>query len=114
MIPSLDECKNTPIRPMGYNVLVAVDTVMAKTAGGIIIPEDHRKREDSASDKGLVVAVAAMAFKGGDWADEPNPPKPGDVVLFQRYAGKEIELADETVKYRIIPDADIKGVFNPA
>lgn len=112
MIPSLDRCK-APIRPMGYNVLVAVDVVEEKTAGGIIIPDKHRERENSASDKGRIVAVAAMAFKGGDWAVEGDPPKEGDVVIFQRYAGKEIELDGDGVKYRVVPDADIKGVVIP-
>lgn len=113
MIPSLERCK-APIRPMGYNVLVAVEVVEEKTAGGIIIPDKHRERENAASDRGRIVAVAPMAFKGGDWADEPNPPQAGDVVIFQRYAGKEIELSDSNdgVKYRVVPDADIKGVFN--
>ena len=68
MIPRIDQCRS-PIRPTRYNLVVAVDIIGSKTAGGIIIPEKTREREDSASDKGRVVAISPMAFKGGDWAD---------------------------------------------
>jgi hypothetical protein len=66
MIPKLEDCK-PGLRPMGYNVLVAVDVVEEKTAGGIILPGKHTERESSASEKGRVVAVSQMAFTGGDW-----------------------------------------------
>ncbi len=94
---------------MGYNVLVAVDVVEETTAGGIILPEKHRNREDSGSEKGRIVGVSDMAFKGGDWTG-CEIPKAGDVVLFQRYAGTELE-GDDGRKYRVIADADLKGVF---
>lgn len=111
MIPKIEDCK-TPIRPTRYNLVVAIDMIAPVSAGGIIIPEKLRKREDSASERGIVVAVSPMAFKGGDWAADPNPPKVGDVILFQRYEGKEIELDDDTVKYRVIPDESVKGIFD--
>lgn len=94
---------------MGYNVLVALDVVEEKTAGGIILPEKHINREDSASEKGRIVGVSDMAFKGGDWT-ECKTPEEGDIVLFQRYAGTELE-GDDGKKYRIIADSDLKGVF---
>lgn len=110
MIPKLEEC-NPPLRPTGYNVLVAVDVLEEITVGGIILPPQHIERENGGSDKGRIVSVSPMAFKGGDWLDEPSPPQVGDVVLFQRYAGKEIELDEAAVKYRVIADADIKGIM---
>lgn len=110
MIPELAQCKS-PLRPTRYNVVVAIDIVGAKSAGGIIIPKATSEREDGASEKGRVVEVSPMAFKGGDWADEPNPPQAGDVVLFQRYEGKEIKMDEGEVKYRVIPDDAIKGIL---
>lgn len=110
MIPKLEDCK-APLRPTGYNVLVAVDITEEKTVGGIFLPAKHIERENGGSDKGRIIAVSPMAFRGGDWLDEPSPPQVGDVVLFQRYAGKEIELDDAAVKYRVIADADIKGIM---
>lgn len=112
MIPKLEDCK-PGLRPMGYNVLVAVDVVEEKTAGGIILPGKHTERESSASEKGRIVAVSQMAFTGGDWVGVNDLPKAGDLVRFQRYAGggEPVELADGN-KYRIIADADLKGVYD--
>jgi chaperonin GroES len=109
MIPNLSDCK-PGLRPMGYNVLVAVDVLEEKTAGGIILPGKHLDRENSASEKGRLVAASAMAFKGGDWVGV-EVPEVGNAVLFQRYAGTEFE-GDDGRKYRIIADADLKGVFD--
>lgn len=109
MTPKLEDCA-PGLKPMGYNVLVALDVVEEKTAGGIIVPVSHKEREDSASEKGRVVKVSQMAFKGGDW-EGVDAPTPGNDVLFQRYAGTEFEGADGR-KYRIIADSDLKGVFS--
>lgn len=108
MIPSLEVCA-PGLKPMGYNVLVALDVVEDKI-GSIFIPDKHKERENSASEKGRIVGVSPMAFKGGDW-DGVAPPDVGDVVLFQRYAGTEFE-GDDGRKYRIIADADLKGIFH--
>lgn len=111
MIPSLEACR-PGLKPTGYNVLVALDAIEERTAGGIILPEKHKEREDSASERGRIVATSPMAFKGGDW-DGVDAPKNGAEVLFQRYAGTEFEGADGK-KYRIIADADLKGIFDAA
>ena len=109
MIPKLEDCK-PGLKPMGYNVLVALDVLEEKTLGGIILPSKHVERENGASEKGRIVDVSPMAFQGGDWPSD-TPAKPGTVVLFQRYAGTEFEGNDGR-KYRIIADSDLKGLFN--
>lgn len=108
MIPKVEEC-NPGLRPMGYNVLVALDVLEEKTVGGIILPTKHIDRENSASEKGRIIAVSPMAFRGGDWDGVPVP-EVGSAVLFQRYAGTEFE-GDDGKKYRIIADADLKGIL---
>ena len=109
MIPKLEDCK-PGLRPMGYNVLVALDVVEEKTLGGIILPTKHVERENSASEKGRIVDVSQMAFTGGDWSGVTDTPATGDVVMFQRYAGTEFE-GDDGCKYRIVTDSDLKGVL---
>lgn len=111
MIPKIEDCK-PGLRPICYNVLVALDA-MEETIGGIIIPTKHKERQDGAVEKGLIVAISDMAFKGGDWASIPeeNAPKVGNVVQFQRYAGAEFE-GEDGKKYRIIADTDLKGIFD--
>lgn len=108
MIPKLEDCK-PGLEPMGYNVLIALDVVEEKTVGGIILPGKHIERENGASERGRVVALSQMAFTGGDWAGT-RVPEVGETVLFQRYAGGEFEGEDGR-KYRIIADADLKGIF---
>lgn len=108
MIPKVEEC-NPGLAPMGYNVLVALDVLEEKTIGGIILPTKHIDRENSASEKGRIIAVSQMAFRGGDW-DGVTVPEVGSAVLFQRYAGTEFE-GDDGKKYRIIADADLKGIL---
>jgi len=108
MIPKLEDC-NPGLRPMGYNVLIAVDVVDEKI-GSIFIPSKVAEREDSASEKGRIVAVSEMAFTGGDWAGCTDLPKAGDLVRFQRYAGNEFD-GEDGKKYRIVADTDLKGVY---
>lgn len=113
MIPTLDVCK-PGLRPTHYNVLIAIDTHEEVTKGGIILTSSTRDRDDSAAERGRVVAVSPMAFKGGDWIDDCKPAV-GDVVLFKRYAGNLIDGADG-LKYRIMTDEEIRGIAdgNPA
>lgn len=108
MTPELKDCAPGLV-PMGYNVLVAVDVVEEKTAGGIYLPSKHTERETSASERGRIVAVSKMAFRGGDWEGVPVP-EVGQEVLYQRYAGTEYDGEDKR-KYRVIADSDLKGVF---
>lgn len=109
MIPTLSDCE-PKFRPTGYNVLVAVDVLEEKTAGGIILPGQHKEREDSAAERGRLVAVSPIAFTGADWTEQATP-EVGSVVLFQRYAGSEFEGADGK-KYRVMADDELKGVFD--
>lgn len=109
MIPTLSECK-PGLKPTGYNVLVALDVLEEKTAGGIILPGQHKERQDSAAERGRLVDASPIAFTGGDWTDQAKPSI-GAEVLFQRYAGSEFEGADGK-KYRVMTDTDLKGVFD--
>lgn len=108
MIPKLDDCAPGLV-PTGYNVLVAVDTLEEVTAGGIILPGQHKEREDSASERGRLVGASPMAFTGGDWVGAAAPT-PGAEVLFQRYAGQLFDGRDGK-KYRVMADSELKGIF---
>lgn len=108
MIPKLDDCA-PGLLPTGYNVLIALDVLEEKTAGGIILPGQHKEREDSAAERGRLVAASPMAFKGGDWVGAAEP-EIGAEVLFQKYAGHLFEGHDGK-KYRVMADGDLKGVF---
>ena len=87
------------VTPLHDRVIVKPAEKAEKTAGGIIIP-------DTAQDKpqqGEVVAV------GSGRKDEPMTVKVGDVVLFGKYGGTEIELDGD--KLLLLKESDIFAII---
>ncbi|MDH5380988.1 MAG: co-chaperone GroES, partial [Cyclobacteriaceae bacterium] len=68
------------ITPLADRVLVESAAAEEKTASGIIIPDTAKEKPQ----KGKVIAV------GSGKKDEPLTVKPGDTVLYGKYAGTEI------------------------
>ena len=87
------------IKPLADRVLVLPALAEEKTIGGIIIP-------DSAKEKPLKGNVIAI---GNGTKDEEMVVKPGDTVLYGKYAGTEIELDGE--KYLIMRQSDILAIL---
>ncbi|AHF11626.1 co-chaperone GroES [Barnesiella viscericola] len=87
------------IKPLADRVLVLPAPAEEKTIGGIIIP-------DSAKEKPLKGQVIAI---GNGTKDEEMVVKPGDTVLYGKYAGTEIELDGE--KYLIMRQSDILAIL---
>ena len=87
------------IKPLADRVLVLPAPAEEKTIGGIIIP-------DSAKEKPLKGKVIAI---GNGTKDEEMVVKPGDTVLYGKYAGTEIELHGE--KYLIMRQSDILAIL---
>lgn len=102
---------NWPIRPYGARVLLVPELEAEKTVGGIYVPDTARKREC----KGEVLAVGPGTLKK-DGGIRPLDIKPGDVVLFNQYAGKyagtEVVLEDGR-KALMVEEADLIGVYEP-
>ncbi|MBP5499009.1 MAG: co-chaperone GroES [Muribaculaceae bacterium] len=86
------------IKPLQDRVLIEPAQAEEKTAGGIIIP-------DSAKEKPLKGIVKAV---GNGKADEPMLVKPGDAVLYGKYAGTELELDGE--KFLMMKQSDILAI----
>ena len=105
--------KNTSkIQPTEYKVLISPIVVDEKTQGGIILPDEHKDRQQTAQMRGVLVAVSPLAFSYADdeaWGDAPKP-KPGDEVLFAKFAGAAIKGMDGK-DYRIVNDKDIAAVI---
>ncbi|MDO4691822.1 MAG: co-chaperone GroES [Porphyromonadaceae bacterium] len=83
------------IKPLADRVLVKPVPAEEKTVGGVIIP-------DSAKEKPAKAEVLAV---GGGTKDEEMVVKVGDIVLYGKYAGTEIEHEGE--KYLIMRQSDI-------
>lgn len=91
------------LKPLGCAVLVKPDSVEEVTKGGIILPDAVRSQGQLAEQRATVVEVGLYA-----WASEPSPrAKPGDRILFSKWAGYQaVGTADGEV-YRVVNDSDI-------
>ncbi|MFC4665710.1 co-chaperone GroES [Falsiporphyromonas endometrii] len=83
------------IKPLADRVLVRPAAAEEKTIGGIIIP-------DSAKEKPLKGEVLAV---GNGTKDEEMVLKAGDMILYGKYAGTEIEVENE--KLIIMRQSDV-------
>lgn len=86
------------IQPLADRVLIQPTAAEEVTVSGIIIP-------DSAKEKPLKGTVLAA---GNGTKDEEMVVKEGDVVLYGKYAGTEIEVDGE--KYLIMRQSDILAI----
>ncbi|NDC30996.1 MAG: co-chaperone GroES [Bacteroidetes bacterium] len=86
------------LRPLGDRVLVEPAPAEEKTAGGIIIPDTAKEKPQ----RGNVIAA------GEGKKDEPTTVKPGDTVLYGKYAGTEISI--EGKDYLIMRESDIFAI----
>lgn len=75
------------VKPLSDRVLIQPTPAEEVTASGIIIP-------DSAKEKNLRGTVLAV---GPGTKDEEMQLKVGDVVLYGKYAGTEVEIDHEKV-----------------
>ena len=87
------------IQPLADRVLIEPAAAETKTVGGIIIP-------DTAKEKPLQGTVVAV---GRGTKDEEMVLKAGDVVLYGKYAGTELE--HEGNKYLIMRQSDVVAVL---
>jgi chaperonin GroES len=87
------------IKPLADRVLIKPAPAEEKTVSGIIIP-------DSAKEKPLKGEVLAV---GNGTKDEEMVVKPGDNVLYGKYAGTELEWDGE--KYLIMRQNDILAII---
>ena len=91
------------IRPFQDRIIVNRVEEAEKTAGGIIIPDTAKEKPQ----EGKVVAVGKGKV-GEDGKVQPLDVKPGDKVLFGKYAGTEIKLEGE--EHLIMREDDLLGV----
>ena len=97
------------IVPKGHRVLVLPDKKEEKTAGGIIIAEPIREREELAGIFGTLVAVGPTAWAAFD--DGKPWAAVGDKVVFSKYGGIVLEDPETKELYRLLNDDDIYCVI---
>ncbi len=87
------------ITPLADRVVIEPAPAEEKTAGGIIIPDTAKEKPQ----RGTVVAA------GPGKKDEPTTVKPGDVVLYGKYAGTEISIDGKD--YLIMRESDLYAII---
>ena len=91
------------LKPLEDRVVVKPKEAEAVTAGGIVLPE-------SAKEKPLMGDVVAVGK--GKLLDSGNrgkmSVKKGDVVLYGKYGGSEVEI--DGVEYKILRESEILGI----
>jgi chaperonin GroES len=83
------------IKPLGERVLIRRSVAQSKTKSGLFIP-------DNAKEKPLEGEVLSVG-------DKVTELKAGDVVLFGKYTGNEVEIDSE--EYVLVKAEDVIGVI---
>ena len=87
------------IKPLADRVLIEPMAAEETTASGIIIPETAKEKPQ----KGTVVAV------GPGTSDEKMEVKKGDVVLYGKYSGSDLDVDGND--YLIMKQSDILAII---
>lgn len=87
------------VKPLSDRVLIEPVAAEEVTVGGIIIP-------DTAKEKPLRGTVKAVGY---GTKDEAMVVKEGDLVLYGKYAGTELEV--DGVKYLMMRQSDILAIL---
>ncbi|HEX7713848.1 MAG TPA: co-chaperone GroES [Bacillota bacterium] len=93
------------IRPLGERIVLKVLESEEKTKSGIVLPDTAKEKPQM----GEVMAVGngRILDNGQKVALEV---KPGDKVLFAKYAGTEVKLDGE--EYMVLKESDVLAIVN--
>ncbi|HVY61616.1 MAG TPA: co-chaperone GroES [Planctomycetota bacterium] len=92
------------VKPLDDRVLIKRLEAEERTAGGIVLPDTAKEKPQ----KGKIIAVGSgkLLDKGGR---SQLTVKPGDTVLFGKYAGTEIKIDGE--EHTIMRESELLGVL---
>lgn len=100
---------NSGWKPFEFKVLVEPKEVEEKTAGGLILPDSKKEKDEFARQEGILVAVGPMAFSWAEWPDGVAKPVPGQRVMFSRYTADPVTGKDGKT-YWIMNDKSIMAI----
>ena len=96
--------------PKGYKLLISIPKMADKTEGGVHMPDNLIKAEETASIIGFVVDLGEEAYK--DASKFPNGAycQKGDFVIFRSYSGTRFKIKGE--EFRLINDDTVEAVVD--
>ena len=99
------------IKPLGFYVLIEMDTIEDVSAGGIILGDV--RREQDACEFGTVEAIGPIAYKGFEGCEGSDDwgVKVGDRVEYRSYEGKRSGVKDME-NFTYTPDSHNIGVVS--
>lgn len=92
------------IQPLAGYVLVEPADPQKQTASGIILPDNHEEKPQ----QGTVLAVGGSVWESGV-KEVKAPVKAGDSVLYKKWGGNEIKIADK--EYQVLKFDDLIAVI---
>jgi|TARA_R100001082_G_scaffold71781_1_gene41016 co-chaperonin GroES (HSP10) len=94
--------------PQGYKILIALPEAEETTDGGIIIADQTRRIEETASIIGFVLKLGPDCYK--DEKRFPNGPycEEGDFVIMRSYSGTRMKIHGK--EFRLINDDTVEAV----
>ena len=92
------------IRPLYDRIIVKRLEEEKQTASGIVIPDTAKEKPE----QGEVIAVGhGRLLENGSTL--PLQVKPGERVLFGKYAGQTVKMEDE--EYLVLKEEDVLGII---
>lgn len=92
------------LTPLYDRIVVLRNKEEEETKGGFIIPENGKEKPQ----RGTVVSIGAGRLDINNNL-LPLIVQPGDVILFDKYAGTEVKL--NNVEYLIMHEQEVMGVL---
>lgn len=96
--------------PKGYKILIAIPKLTGKTEGGVYMPDELKKAEETASILGYVLKLGTEAYKDEKKFPDGAYCKEGDFVIFRSYSGTRFKLHGE--EFRLINDDTVEAVVD--
>jgi chaperonin GroES len=93
------------IKPIGEKIIVKPIVQEQMTAGGVVLPDTAKEKPQ----QGEVVAVGSGRLLDNGQKVAPEV-KPGDKVLYSKYAGTEFKQGQD--EYLILTERDIHGILS--
>jgi chaperonin GroES len=91
------------LRPLNDTMVVKRNDADTKSPGGIIVPDAAQKKPTT----GEVLSVGP-GKRMGNGVHQAMDVRVGDTVMFDKYAGTELELGGE--QYVLLSEKDIVGI----
>lgn len=92
------------IQPLGDRILVQRIKAEEKTSGGIVVPDTAKEKPK----EGNVISLGTGRINE-DGKKQEFRVKEGDKILFESYAGTEVEIDNK--EYLVMKEDDVLGII---